>query len=300
MASQFRLCLYLVIVFAATAFFWNKKESAKISSELKPPYTVVLYASGSHENGKNVTLTAEDCGKNFTELVCNRFRATGSDEEDAAEADACSGVKVFTETGTLVESCKALKKEGQKLFVVEAGKLFVFPTVEIGHKVTLDHVTSGLGTVTLETLSHSPRVFKITNFFTEKEADDLIAHTLTITAEDYRLKRSTTGQDEHKHEDMSRTSDTAFDPFSSTAMTLKKRSFELLGIRPYNNDWADGLQVLRYNVTRGYNTHMDYIDSYSGRMGHNYKSHDGGTNRFATVFLYLSKSLLDIVIVVRV
>jgi hypothetical protein len=293
MASQFRLCLYLVIVFAATAFFWNKKESAKISSELKPPYTVVLYASGSHENGKNVTLTAEDCGNNFTELVCNRFRT--SDEEDAAEADACSGVKVFTETGTLLESCKALKKEGQKLFVVEAGKLFVFPTVEIGHKVTLDHVTSGLGTVTLETLSHSPRVFKITNFFTEKEADDLIAHTLTITAEDYRLKRSTTGQDEHKHEDMSRTSDTAFDTTSPLAMTLKKRCFELLGIRPFDDDWADGLQVLRYNVTGGYNSHTDYIDDQSD--GYNYDAGEGGTNRFATVLLYLSKSLLDIVIV---
>jgi len=26
-------------------------------------------------------------------------------------------------------------------------------------------------------------------------------------------------------------------------MRLKKRCFELLGIRPYNDAWADGLQV---------------------------------------------------------
>jgi prolyl 4-hydroxylase len=57
----------------------------------------------------------------------------------------------------------------------------------------------------------------------------------------------------------------------------------MLGIRPYDEEWADGIQVLRYNVTGGYNSHHDFFD------GSDYTGFDeSSTNRFATVFLYLS------------
>jgi prolyl 4-hydroxylase len=83
--------------------------------------------------------------------------------------------------------------------------------------------------------------------------------------------------------DSHRTSDTAFDTSSDVSITLKKRAFDMLGIRPYDKEWADGIQVLRYNVTGGYNTHHDFFD------GSDYTGFDeSSTNRFATVFLYLS------------
>lgn len=40
----------------------------------------------------------------------------------------------------------------------------------------------------LETLSHSPRVFSLTNFMDPAEADAIIDDALTMTQEEYRLK----------------------------------------------------------------------------------------------------------------
>ena len=51
---------------------------------------------------------------------------------------------------------------------------------------------------------------------------------------------------------------------------------------------ADGLQVLRYNVSTAYISHMDWIDDDHHQQEHNYDSAGVGTNRFATVYLYLS------------
>ena len=272
-----RVGALLLVAGSCAAFFWNKKES-------KSSRAVELFASGSHSEGIETLLTPDDCSAPFIELICRKFY--GADIVDSNPA-LCEGISVFDETGLTISSCDQIKDDRRKLFVVAKGKLFVFPTVAIGHKVTLDHVKSNLGAITLETMSHSPRVFRVYNFFTEKEADALIANALQIKEEDYRLKRSTTGQENQIRIDMSRTSDTAFDPFSETAMVLKQRCFELLGIRPYNNEWADGLQILRYNVTGGYNSHMDYISGVDGRH-HNYDAEHGGSNRFATVFLYLS------------
>lgn len=40
----------------------------------------------------------------------------------------------------------------------------------------------------LETLSHSPRVFSLTNFMDTAEADNIITDALKMTQEEYRLK----------------------------------------------------------------------------------------------------------------
>lgn len=57
-------------------------------------------------------------------------------------------------------------------------------------------------------------------------------------------------------------------------------------MEPYNEQLTDGLQVLRYNKTKAYNTHLDYLDDNGG--GHDYDSAGLGSNRFATVLFYLS------------
>lgn len=52
--------------------------------------------------------------------------------------------------------------------------------------------------------------------------------------------------------------------------------------------WADGLQVLRYNASKAYIPHMDYLE-FDSNADHNFDSASpGGTNRFATVLLYLT------------
>ena len=67
-----------------------------------------------------------------------------------------------------------------------------------------------------------------------------------------------------------RTSDNAFDTSSPTAKALKKRALDLMGMGPYDEKLTDGLQVLRYNLTTAYNSHMDYLDDNGG--GHDYDS----------------------------
>jgi hypothetical protein len=39
-----------------------------------------------------------------------------------------------------------------------------------------------------------------------------------------------------------------------------RRCFEALGFDEYLESHGDGLQILRYNITRAYNSHMDWIE----------------------------------------
>ena len=100
---------------------------------------------------------------------------------------------------------------------------------------------------------HVPFLYPAIYF--QDETDFLIKNALTITADEYRLKRSSTGTNGYTV-DTYRTSENAFDTSSKVAMDLKRRCFELLGMNPYNEHWADGLQILRYNTTTAYINHL--------------------------------------------
>ncbi len=62
----------------------------------------------------------------------------------------------------------------------------------------------------------------------------------------------------------------------------------MLGFENYIESFADGLQVLRYNISTAYTSHLDWIDDYGKKEEHNFDSAGIGTNRFATFFLYLN------------
>lgn len=51
---------------------------------------------------------------------------------------------------------------------------------------------------------------------------------------------------------------------------------------------GDGLQILRYNVSTAYNSHLDYIEDKSGQLEHDFDSSGTGGNRFATILMYMS------------
>jgi hypothetical protein len=146
-----------------------------------------------------------------------------------------------------INVCWSLQN-GSKLFFVDEGRLFIWPSFELGHRAIASTVSDppNQNPVVLETLSTSPRVFRIYNFFTEEDSDELIRNALKLTEEDYRLKRSSIGTKGYSVYDK-RTSENAFDLSSEVAMRLKRRCFELLGIRPYEETWADGLQVLLFS-----------------------------------------------------
>lgn len=171
-----------------------------------------------------------------------------------------------------------------------SNRLFMWPSFEVGHKVEIKHVEMPLGDnkpIILETLSQRPRVFRLQNFFSDAEAEDLINHALSIEEEDFKLKRSSTGATGYTI-DSKRTSEGAFDVNSPTALAIKKRSFDLLGVRPFDESFADGIQILRYNQTTAYIAHMDWIEPTKLNNNHDWESAGTGTNRYATILLYLS------------
>ncbi|CAM9456611.1 unnamed protein product [Chrysoparadoxa australica] len=245
--------------------------------------SITLFENGEHEGGVLVKLTPEMCdGHDLGEALSKMHSCTHTAGPPVPGQPHC---KAFTEIGQRVLHCSQLT-DGSRLYLVPPDRQFMWPTIEIGRNATIPHVTNSDGeAVVLETLSHSPRVFRVYNFMTDAEADQIKIEALDNQAEEYRLKRSTTGTNGGRIA-TTRTSENAFVTATQTAKALKRRVFDLLGIEQYVESWADGLQVLRYNVSTAYIGHLDYLDPVAG--DHDFDSANLGTNRFATVVLYFS------------
>ena len=142
--------------------------------------------------------------------------------------------------------------------------------------------------IELELVSISPRVFSVSNFMSADEADQFIDLALNLSSDEFKLKRSSTGVAMNKNtKSKVRTSQNAFDTTSPSAMMFKRRSFEMLGVEKFDNRLADGLQIVRYEPGEAYITHHDYFPLHETR-NHNWDPRNGGTNRYATIFLYLN------------
>ena len=70
-----------------------------------------------------------------------------------------------------------------------------------------------------------------------------------------------------------------------------RRCFKLLGFEKFDDAYADGLQVLRYNETTAYVPHMDYLDDKTGKEAYDYDTSGKGGNRFATILVRLDRGL---------
>ncbi|CAM9620482.1 unnamed protein product, partial [Phaeothamnion confervicola] len=195
--------------------------------------------------------------------------------------------QVHNSVGVRVRRFSEVRND-DRLFLVPHDRLFVFATVKVGYSITLPHVENPEGgCVVMETLATSPRVFELRNFMTPDEADVIIADALAIEDEAHKLKRSSTGV-KGGAVSKTRTSENAFLTTSDAAMALKHRIFRLLGIEHYRETWADGLQVLRYNVSKAYIAHLDYLEA-DPKSVHDFDSGGSGINRFATVLLYFTE-----------
>lgn len=174
------------------------------------------------------------------------------------------------------------------LYAVPAGRLFMFAPSYVGEEFHLDYLDDILKRhISLKVLSVSPRVFDVMNFFSKDESAAIVTKALNEKSESHRIKRSSTGASGY-NVNSQRTSENGFDTHGKTAMILKKRCFKMLGFEKYDESFADGLQVLRYNKTTAYVSHMDWIDDPGNTSEHDFESSYVGTNRFATVLLYMS------------
>jgi len=272
----FLACLVVCCLTRSSFGFWSLYKKKQPENLSKDEYLhLQVFDNGEYENGLSVELSYADCtgSLDLAEIVCPKI------EQE-------SGCTLYSAWGTRVTSCNDVKN-GSSVFWVQHGRLFMWPTYEIGHQVQIRHIGMPTGKpIVLETVSQRPRIFRLQNFFTDAEADILIKNALSITDDDFKLKRSSTGAQGY-NVDSYRTSEGAFDTNSATAMAIKKRGFDLLGIFPYDESFADGLQILRYNQTSAYIQHMDWIEP-TPNTDHNWQSAEDGTNRYATILLYLS------------
>jgi hypothetical protein len=215
--------------------------------------------------------------------------------------------KLFTADGGPIYTCSDIA-EGAPIVAVHPERFFIHNTIRRGHIRKLHRLRNDDNVpVELETLNLQPRVFRIKNFFSELDADQLIANALAFTGED-GLHRSITGPGGHSSVSSHRTSENVFDARSEVSLKLQRRAFELLGIYPFDGKMSDGLQILRYNIGQAYIHHMDYMDPSGGAAtmhntiinitwfmfiyidtSHDYDSANEGSNRLATILLYLSE-----------
>eukprot|EP01038_Epipyxis_sp_PR26KG_P012077 gene12077-16162_t len=239
--------------------------------------TLKVYHNGDWSKGAQISLTSQECNSkvDLGEVICPKV---------SNYADC----NLFSAWGTRITSCVDIRTDNN-VFVVPEGRLFMLPTQGIGYRTEINHIGMRQGKpIILETISVEPRIFKVYNFFTEEEADKLIENALSLSDDTHRLKRSSTGATGYTIDDK-RTSENAFDTRSDLSISIKKRTFDLLGIFPYDESFADGLQTLRYNKTTAYNSHMDWIEpTTSNAAEHDYNSAMDGTNRYATLLMYLS------------
>ena len=174
------------------------------------------------------------------------------------------------------------------LYAVPAGRMFMFAPQYVGEVIPLPHVRGGDPNlpVYLTVLSTTPRVFDLANFFTRTESSELVERALQETRDSHRIKQSSTGATGYNL-NRHRTSESGFDTSGATAVAIKQRCFGVLGFDEYIESHADGLQILRYNLTTAYNSHMDWIDP-SDTLEHDFASQWQGGNRFATILLYMT------------
>jgi len=199
---------------------------------------------------------------------------------DDSNAKDCEGDET---TQTCVAS-----KPAFHLYAVPAGRVFMFAPSYVGEIFHLPHVPgASMKPIYLEVLSLEPRVFDVFNFFNRKESKELVDRAIAEKSESHKIKRSTTGASD-KAVNSRRTSESGFDTSGKTALKIKRRCFDALGFDEYIEAHSDGLQILRYNVSKAYNSHLDWIEDPSGQLKHDYESAGTGGNRFATILLYMT------------
>mmetsp|Transcript_9591 Transcript_9591/g.15536 ORF Transcript_9591/g.15536 Transcript_9591/m.15536 type:complete len:389 (-) Transcript_9591:127-1293(-) len=218
-------------------------------------------------------------------------------EINSSNVSTSGRFKYYDNQGIIATADTACASHNQILYryMSEEGRHFLWPAHRIGEIVEVQKIDAPFTDkpVTLEVLSSQPKVFLLKNFFSSEEAEYLIARA-TDPRNPYRLRNSTTGVEDWNNGGVdsfsrTRTSENAFDIDSPVAKRIFKRAHELLRMK-FDMCQADGLQIVRYSPRQAYNNHYDYfhVGEATQQGEFNFDPKRGGSNRFATIFLYLS------------
>jgi hypothetical protein len=98
----------------------------------------------------------------------------------------------FSSTGRPLLECNDIEPS---VFFVPDTHFFMWPTFELGHRVSLEDITvPGVeDSVSLVTVSHSPRIFLVENLISSAESDQLIEYMSTKSSEEDGLDVSLIG-----------------------------------------------------------------------------------------------------------
>jgi len=263
--------------------------------------TFTLYDNGASTGGVNVTMAESDFpessslddedrpGEAFAMKMSENIKVSKYLAEQPVIAD-----RAFREDGELITSFDQLlpTSDGparlRRIYLVAEDLEFVWPFVELGHKqeVSANVLPPATGIpILLESVSDKPRVFRVFNMFSTEEANGIIDNAVKEGLERSTVGSGKNGQDSAK-KDHGRTSENSWDSESPGATAMISRSFQLTNIEQ-DDAKRDGLQVVRYTPGQGYNTHPDYFEP-SDDKDFNFSPYSGGSNRFATVFMYLN------------
>ena len=145
--------------------------------------------SSDMENSHMLALTNEQCNAettgtamNLAAYICNKVQGP-------------IGCSLHDRQGNRIESCNDIHhddgNEEMMLWMVPKNRLFMWPTFSIGNKVTVKDVISPVAgeKIVLETISKEPKIFRVYNFFSEEESEEVLQNAMAATEEEYRLKR---------------------------------------------------------------------------------------------------------------
>lgn len=248
-----------------------------------------VYPNGQTTGNNTVVLGPEDAGLAPAELL---VRLTAGLQQPAAGELVAEDATVFAVVrGNLrSDALVAALASGDRLVAVPLGRRFLRPVFDLGRPRPLTVPGAEAGQpIVLTALAAAPRLFHATNLVTEAEM-----RFLTEAAAG-QMARSTVGMPRPGHNATlasGRTSHNAWINEGPEQEAIKARAMRVLSM-PHDPDslvqLIDGLQVLRYREGELYNMHYDY---FTPDQLHDPPIHmdaaQGGSNRFATVFIYLT------------
>jgi len=174
-----------------------------------------------------------------------------------------------------------------KVFFIFKGGYFIWPGISIGHKRELKDI-SGLGSITMTTLSLQPLIFDLSGFLTLEECNHI-----RNTALPYLMPSPVSKMDHDIDKEAIhwRTSHNCFLD-SDDDPILEGIDQRVMEVTKASIKQQESAQVLRYESGQRYSAHHDFFPPQYYQSKENEGTLamlDGGRkNRFITVFWYLS------------
>jgi len=296
MASQAHV-LMLALQIVGTVAWWG----GEVPTDIPPALTVRVLFNGDEGEGATLQLPANATeGLDLVRALTDSAYFTSMDPPpllDPLPHFVSERALVFAANrGNLNAEAMASKlTANERIYLVPESRQFIHPSLVLGEERVLA-VTGAEGRpIVLTGLSTRPRLFHIKNLIT---AEEIVGITAAATP---TLKASTIGlipqhidrtkpKPEAKR-DETRTSSNTWVEHTDQAKAIKNRAFAMLGtqtkIGEYDDRYFEGMHVIRYEPGQVYQHHYDYFQHTEAHAGkHNFAAGNGGSNRYATLFVY--------------